>query len=131
MGRSNSWPVGTCRNFLAHWADARASEGRSMTNTPPGTVRLRTTVLLLALAAFVAGCTSTPIEEESLLDSEKAAALIGKLDEALIGTSGPEQIEDAIETLDAQTESDPPLVCALGVTSPPSLPAPSDLFERV
>lgn len=102
-----------------------------MTNTPPGTVRLRTTVLLLALAAFVAGCTSTPVEEESLLDSEKAAALIGKLDEALIGTSGPEQIEDAIETLDAQTESDPPLVRALGVTSPPSLPAPSDLFERV
>ena len=30
-----------------------------------------------------------------------------KLDEADIGISGPEQIEDAIETLDAQTESRP------------------------
>ncbi len=103
-----------------------------MTNTPPGTARLRTAALLLALAGFVAGCTSTPVEEESsLLDSEKAAALIGKLDEALIGTSGPEQIEDAIETLDARTESDPPLVRALGATPRPTLPAPSDLFERI
>lgn len=99
-------------------------------NNTPGIARVRAAVLLTALATFVAGCTSTPVEEESLLDSDKAAALIGKLDEALIGTSGPEQIEDAIETLDARTESDPPLVRALGAT-PPTLPAPSDLFERV
>src|SRR5690606_15913489 len=42
----------------------------------------------------------------------------------------PTQIEEAIETLDAQTESDPPLVRQLGAT-PPTLPAPSDLFERI
>lgn len=97
----------------------------------PGTSSARAAVLLLTLAAFGAGCTSTPpVEDESLLDSEKAAALVGKLDEALIGTSGPEQIEDAIETLDAQTESDPPLVREIGAT-PPTLPAPSDLFERI
>lgn len=91
----------------------------------------RAAALLMALAAFVAGCTSTPkVEEEWLLDSEKAAALVGKLDEALIGTSGPAQIEDAIEALDQRTESEPPLVRELGA-NPPSLPAPSDLFERI
>lgn len=87
-------------------------------------------VLTIALTAFLAGCSTTPQPQESFLDSDKAAALVGKLDEALIGTSGPDQIEDAIETLDAQTESDPPLVRALGAT-PPTLPAPSDLFERI
>src|SRR5262245_18842465 len=39
-----------------------------------------------------------------------------KLDEAEIGVSGPEQIEEAIETLDAQTESSPPLVSGIGGT---------------
>ncbi len=100
-----------------------------MTNKP-GTATPRTVVLLIALAALAAGCTTTRVEDESFLDSEKAAALVGKLDEALIGTSGPEQVENAIETLDAQTESEPPLVRQLGAT-PPSLPAPSDLFERI
>ena len=101
-----------------------------MTNKP-GTVRARATALLIALTAFAAGCTSTPeVDDDYPLDSEKATALIGKLDEALIGTSGPTQIEEAIETLDAQTESDPPLVRQLGAT-PPTLPAPSDLFERI
>ena len=42
---------------------------------------------------------------------------ITKLDEADIGVSGPEQIEEAIETLDAQTESRPPLVSELGRTA--------------
>lgn len=101
-----------------------------MTNKP-GTVRARATALLIALTAFAVGCTSTPeVDDDYPLDSEKAAALVGKLDEALIGTSGPTQIEEAIETLDAQTESDPPLVRQLGAT-PPTLPAPSDLFERI
>ncbi len=95
-----------------------------------GTVRSGAAALLIALATFVAGCSSTPEVEESLLDSEKAAALVGKLDEALIGTSGPAQIEDAIETLDERTESEPPLVRELGA-NPPSLPAPSDIFERI
>ena len=47
-----------------------------------------------------------------------------------IGISGPEQIEDAIETLDAQTESRPPLVSGIGGTRCRSLPA-GDLFERI
>ncbi|MFO7306662.1 MAG: LysM peptidoglycan-binding domain-containing protein [Gammaproteobacteria bacterium] len=89
------------------------------------------TITLLVLALLAAGCASTKrTDEESPLYSDKAAELIGKLDEALIGTSGPEQVEDAIETLDQRTQSDPPLVRELGA-SPPSLPAPSDLFERI
>lgn len=96
-----------------------------------GAARTAGAALLGALATFLAGCASTSkVDEESLLHNEKAAALIGKLDEALIGTSGPEQIEDAIETLDQRTESDPPLVRQLGA-NPPTLPAPSDLFERI
>jgi len=88
-------------------------------------------VLAVALSVLASGCsTNRPADEESPLDSEKAAALVGKLDEALIGTSGPAQVEDAIETLDAQTETDPPLVRLLG-EKPPALPAPSDLFERI
>jgi len=80
---------------------------------------------------LASGCsTHRAAEEDFPLDSEKAAALVGKLDEALIGTSGPAQVEDAIEALDAQTEADPPLVRLLG-EKPPALPAPSDLFERI
>ena len=56
-----------------------------------------TVVLTLALAAFTAGCGTTRHQEQPFLDSEKAAALVGKLDEALIGTSGPTQVEEAIE----------------------------------
>jgi membrane-bound lytic murein transglycosylase D len=95
-----------------------------------GRLRARAAALLVALAVFVAGCSSTPETQDSLLDNEKAAALVGKLDEALIGTAGPQQVEDAIEALDLQTESEPPLVRELGAR-PPSLPAPSDLFERI
>lgn len=89
-----------------------------------------TVVVTLALAAFLAGCSTPRHQEEPFLDSEKAAALVGKLDEALIGTSGPAQVEEAIEALDERTESEPPLVRELGA-NPPSLPAPSDLFERI
>ncbi len=87
-------------------------------------------ILAILLAAFTAGCSTTRPTEETFLDTEKAAALVGKLDEALIGTSGPDQVEDAIETLDQQTESDPPLVRELA-GAPPSLPVPSDLFDRI
>src|SRR4026207_705708 len=52
-----------------------------------------------------------------------------KLDEADIGVSGPEQIEEAIETLDAQTESSPPLVSGIG--GPVAAPSAGDLFERM
>ena len=99
-------------------------------NQIQGTLPKYAAILAIAVAAFAAGCSSTRPVEEEFLDTEKAAALVGKLDEALIGTSGPDQIEDAIETLDAQTESNPPLVRELGA-NPPSLPAPSDLFERI
>jgi membrane-bound lytic murein transglycosylase D len=96
-----------------------------------GTLPAYAAVLTIAFTAFLTGCSTTPEpQDDSFIDSDKAAALVGKLDEALIGTSGPDQIEDAIETLDAQTESDPPLVRVLGAT-PPTLPAPSDLFERI
>ena len=89
-----------------------------------------TAILAIVLAAFLAGCSTTRDHEEEFLDAEKAAALVGKLDEALIGTSGPDQVEDAIETLDEQTQSDPPLVRELA-GEPPSLPASSDIFERI
>jgi membrane-bound lytic murein transglycosylase D len=77
---------------------------------------------MVALVSVTGGCASTakvgdvPVEKP--------------LDEARIGVSGPEQIEDAIETLDAQSESESPLVRELGV-SPPPASAPSDLFERI
>jgi membrane-bound lytic murein transglycosylase D len=89
-----------------------------------------TAILAIALATFLAGCSTTRHHEEEFLDAEKAAALVGKLDEALIGTSGPDQVEDAIETLDEQTQSEPPLVRELA-GEPPSLPASSDIFERI
>jgi membrane-bound lytic murein transglycosylase D len=53
---------------------------------------------------------------------------ITKLDEAAIGVSGPEQIEEAIETLDAQ--SGHRLVRELGADGAPR-PAAGDLFERI
>ncbi|MGH8175650.1 MAG: LysM peptidoglycan-binding domain-containing protein [Steroidobacter sp.] len=56
---------------------------------------------------------------------------IGKLDEAAIGTSGPEQIEDAIEALDAQTESQPRLVSEASSSDALGAEGPDDLFERI
>jgi membrane-bound lytic murein transglycosylase D len=87
-------------------------------------------LLVSALAALASGCSSAPSTSNNFLESERATALIEKLDEALIGTEGPEQIEDAIETLDARTEGQPALVRMLGA-NPPSLPDHSDLFERI
>jgi membrane-bound lytic murein transglycosylase D len=93
---------------------------------------------ILAAAAFItAGCSSvaTVPEEEDTQDDEAVIEeveldpAVAKLDEAEIGVSGPEQIEEAIETLDAQTESRPPLVSSAGgVTTTPSV---GDLFERI
>ena len=69
------------------------------------------------------------LDEETVETVELDPAII-KLDEAEIGISGPEQIEEAIETLDAQTESRPPLVS--GVSGTAAAPAaPGDLFERI
>src|SRR5688572_29211662 len=94
---------------------------------------------IFAAAAFItAGCSplaSAPEEEQQVLDDEEAVETVEldpaivKLDEAAIGVSGPEQIEDAIETLDAQTESRPPLVSGIGGTVAES--SAGDLFQRI
>src|SRR5688572_2511328 len=95
---------------------------------------------IFAAAAFItAGCSplaSAPEEEQQVLDDEEAVETVEldpaivKLDEAAIGVSGPEQIEDAIETLDAQTESRPLLVSGSTGTVA-AMPAAGDLFERI
>jgi membrane-bound lytic murein transglycosylase D len=93
---------------------------------------------ILAAAAFIAaGCSSvkTVSEDEDALDDEAVVAeveldpAVAKLDEAEIGVSGPEQIEEAIETLDEQTQSSPPLVSSSGGVA--TAPASGDLFERI
>jgi membrane-bound lytic murein transglycosylase D len=56
---------------------------------------------------------------------------ITKLDEASIGVSGPAQIEDAIETLDAQTGTRPRLVQEIGPNGVPAVAGTEDLFERI
>lgn len=92
---------------------------------------------ILAAAAFItAGCSqlATVPEEEDAQDGQTVEAVeldpaVTKLDEADIGVSGPEQIEEAIETLDAQTESRPPLVS--GTDGAPAAPTTGDLFERI
>ncbi|HEY7639712.1 MAG TPA: LysM peptidoglycan-binding domain-containing protein [Steroidobacteraceae bacterium] len=93
---------------------------------------------ILAAAAFVtAGCSTVatvPEEEdtqddEALVEEVELDPAVGKVDEADIGVSGPQQIEEAIETLDAQTESGPPLVSSAAGTT--AAPAVGDLFERI
>ncbi len=89
----------------------------------PGSCRsLRGLVVLVTLVSVMGGCTSTPKVEDVPFENP--------LDEAGIGISGPEQIEDAIETLDDQSESESPLVRELGVAPAPAS-APGDLFERI
>ena len=67
--------------------------------------------------------------DEDSLEAVELDPAVTKLDEADIGVSGPEQIEEAIETLDAQTESSPPLVSGIGGTV--AAPSAGDLFERM
>jgi membrane-bound lytic murein transglycosylase D len=96
---------------------------------------LLTALLMTAIGSLVAGCShvaTVPADEEE--SNEVAADLppeTTSVDEADIGTFGPAQIEEAIETLDAQTEEEPPLVRALSNAAQPTLPTPSDLFERM
>ena len=104
--------------------------------------------ILAAIAVIAAGCSHVAtvpeaddpeqlsqqqLDQEQLdEDSLEAVELdpaVTKLDEADIGVSGPEQIEEAIETLDAQTESSPPLVSGIGGTV--AAPSAGDLFERM
>lgn len=87
--------------------------------------------VLAACTLLTAGCShlaTAPAEDaETVLDPA-----LGKLDEAAIGTSGPEQIEEAIETLDARTESQPRLVKELGSDKPDAEVVPiDDLFDRI
>lgn len=75
--------------------------------------------IFAAIAVIAAGCShvaTVPEQDdpeqldEDAVETVELDPAITKLDEADIGVSGPEQIEEAIETLDAQTESSPPLV---------------------
>jgi membrane-bound lytic murein transglycosylase D len=98
--------------------------------------RLRAPIAVFAavLAFFAAGCSSQRAapegEDDEAVESVELDPGIGKLDEAGVGAAGPEQIEDAIETLDAQTESAPRLVGELG-TLGAAVEGPGDLFERI
>lgn len=88
---------------------------------------------LFATTVLMAGCSPNPdreaAEEEDAVETVELDPAITKLDEAAIGVSGPEQIEDAIETLDAQADR-PRLVRELGADGAP-LPEGGDLFERI
>jgi membrane-bound lytic murein transglycosylase D len=98
----------------------------------PG-LRASIAVLAAVLASLAAGCSSRPVahegEDEEVVEAVELDPSIGKIDEAGVAASGPEQIEDAIETLDAQTESSPRLVGELGAVG--GAPGDSDLFERM
>lgn len=84
--------------------------------------------LVLTLALLLGGCGH--LAERTGNDAPETAELDpAKLDEASIGTLGPEQIEDAIEILDARTESQRPLVSELGEGDTDQ--AIDDLFERI
>ncbi|HWK72775.1 MAG TPA: LysM peptidoglycan-binding domain-containing protein [Povalibacter sp.] len=98
-------------------------------------VRCTPAALLAALTAafafLTAGCShmaTTPSDDDELVAGD-ALPPGTKVDEADIGTDGPAQVEDAIETLDAQTGGSRPLVRELG-TDGEEAPA-DDLFERI
>lgn len=93
---------------------------------------------LAAFALFSAGCSHTPssdmdaenAEAEFLVDESEPSDEDLKRDEADIGTLGPAQVEDAIETLDAQTEAQPALVSDLA--SPVNgRAAGANIFDRI
>jgi membrane-bound lytic murein transglycosylase D len=88
---------------------------------------------LVGVWAVLAGCSHLGASDEDADDEESVEMVeldpaITKVDEAAIGSSGPEQIEEAIETLDAQ--GGPSLVRALGADGAPA-PEVGDLFERI
>lgn len=83
--------------------------------------------LLAAFAFLGCGCSHfTAADEDDELVAEDS-----ELDEADIGTEGPSQVEQAIETLDARTLQQPPLVTHLSASQPVPSVAPSDIFERI
>lgn len=93
--------------------------------------------ILAAAALIAAGCSQLatvpededPQDDEAIVEEVELDPAVTKVDEADIGVSGPEQIEEAIETLDAQTESRPPLVSSSGGVN--TTPSVGDLFERI
>lgn len=94
-------------------------------------------IWLAAFALLSAGCSQVapitatqPADADELLADEEPLDEELKHDEADIGIFGPAQIEDAIETLDAQTEGWPALVSEL--SSPTDArAADGDIFERI
>lgn len=105
------------------------------------TLRCNPTALLAPAAAVIAlmtvGCSHVVItdSDETAVITPEAMVQAGiKLDEADIGTLGPEQIEAAIAALDVQTSSERPLVTAL-VTGLGAGDAPrdaaGDLLDRI
>lgn len=94
------------------------------------------TSLFIGWVALTAGCSHLGSKAESEEDDEDSVEFveldpaITKLDEAAIGVSGPEQIEEAIEALDNQNGNGPRLVRELGQDGAP-LPEGGDLFERI
>jgi len=93
---------------------------------------------LTAFALLATGCSHAPRETESAQDLEDTEIAADeapdeadlKLDEADIGTLGPDQVEAAIETLDAQTEGQPALVSELHADTAAPV-AGGDVFERM
>jgi membrane-bound lytic murein transglycosylase D len=118
-----------------------------MVKVPTSAALLAT--LASAFALLAAGCSHvTPAskhDSEKLVKAEAVEAadeaddgsddasnnVVTKVDEAQIGTSGPAQIEAAIEALDAQTQGQRPLVSEVTPGSTHAAGAPSDLFERI
>ncbi len=93
-------------------------------------------IFVTALAMLTAGCNHLGSNseqdgaEDDPVEMVELDPAITKLDEAAIGTSGPEQIEEAIETLDAQTGDRPRLVREIGPDGAATLEV-GDLFERI
>lgn len=99
--------------------------------------RLRAMIAVFAgaLGLLIGGC-STPRsapegEPEEVVEEVTLDPGIGKIDEAGVAAAGPEQIEQAIEALDAQTQSQPRLVGELGTLDGAAGVHHDDLFERV
>lgn len=95
-----------------------------------------TAILATTFTVLMGGCghlgsnanSDSAEDDEDSVEFVELDPSIAKLDEAAIGVSGPEQIEEAIEALDAQDS--PRLVRELGPDGAP-LPESGDLFERI
>ncbi len=96
-------------------------------------------LLAASLTFFNAGCshvarTAAPAAEEDpelvAADDADAPDEPTKVDEADIGIAGPDQIEAAIEALDAQAGG-PSLVTELGANGAPAAVPGGDLFDRI